>query len=65
VARPPEWAQNWVVDVGTLESMVKPWWLSRPAFLVVMILVAVVAVGCVALEWYVERQLDSLMTLVF
>jgi hypothetical protein len=50
---------------GTLESMVKPWWLSPPAFLFSMILAGVVALGALGLEWYVERQLDSLMSLLF
>lgn len=44
--------------------MVKPWWLSRPAFLLVMILAAVVTLGVVALEWYVERQLESLAAVI-
>jgi len=44
--------------------MVKPWWLSRAAFLLVVILAGVVALGCVALEWYVERQLDGLSALL-
>lgn len=45
------------MDRGIHESIVRPWWLAPPAFLVVMILAAVVIVGYVGMCWYVDGLL--------
>lgn len=36
-----------------LESMVKPWWLSREVFISVLILLGLTTAGWAAFSWYV------------
>ena len=43
------------MDRGTLESIVKPWWLTPPAFLVVMILLTGATAGYVGTVWCLDQ----------
>lgn len=52
------------MDARTLESIFKPWWLSRPAFMVAMILASALCLGVLALEWYLDRQVRLLLELL-
>ena len=53
------------MDGGTLEPMVKPWWLMPPVFLAAMILMGVLTVGVFALDWYFDELASRWLNLLF
>jgi hypothetical protein len=51
------------MDARTLESMVKPWWLSQHAFVLVVILVGLFGLAQIRLEC-VEQEPGVLLSLL-
>jgi hypothetical protein len=52
------------MDRGELESIVVPAWLSPPAFFAIMVLVGAMSLGLLGLEWYVERQMETILAVL-
>lgn len=48
------------MDDGALELIVKPWWLSPPAFVAAMILAGLVTVAFAATGWFVQAFFRAL-----